>query len=179
MDQGRLTTLPGRYAVIGTPGKCKFAVLPIGWKWRNSYQIMKLHKSRSWVLAYECLGGMLIIAFCWVREMTGLASVLVGAEPRAGDWRNAALGTGLILLVWGGVFFFTYRLVRHLVYLEEFIRVCAWCRQVCHQEKWMPMEEYFERELQVGTTHGICPECLRKAEEDTTRFLKRRMSKPS
>jgi hypothetical protein len=137
---------------------------------------MKLHRGRSWVLAYECLGALLIIAFCWLREMTGLASVLMGAAPRAGDWRNAAVGTVLILLAWAVVFIFTYRLVKQLVYLEKFIRVCAWCRKVCYREKWKPLEEYFESAHHVGTTHGICPECFQKAKDDTTRFFKRAMA---
>ena len=105
--------------------------------------------------------------------MTGLANLLFGAEPRRGDRRNAALGTILILLAWAVVFLLTYRLVKHLVYLEEFIRVCAWCRRVCFREEWMPLEEYFERGFHFGTTHGICAECLQKAKDDTTRFFKR------
>jgi hypothetical protein len=138
---------------------------------------MKLHKSRWWVLAYECLAAIMVIGFCWLNEMTGLAPLLFGAEPRPGDWRNAALGTLLILLAWAVVFFFTYRLVQHLVYLEKFIRVCAWCRKVCYKDKWLPLEEYFRRGLHVGTTHGICPECLQKAKDDTSRFFRRRLSK--
>jgi hypothetical protein len=137
---------------------------------------MKSPKNRSWVLAYECLAAILIIAFCWLREMTGLVNLLVGAEPRPGEWRNAALETILILLAWWVVFAPTWRLVGHLVYLEKFVRVCAWCRKVCYREEWLPLEEYFERGLHVGTTHGICPECLMKAKEDTTRFLRRAAS---
>ncbi len=38
----------------------------------------------------------------------------------------------------------------------------------------MPLEDYFTRGLPVGTTHGICPECLKKAKEDTTRFFRRK-----
>ncbi len=38
----------------------------------------------------------------------------------------------------------------------------------------MPLEDYFARGFQVGTTHGICPECLKKAKEDTTRFFRRK-----
>ena len=118
----------------------------------------------------------MIIALCWLREMTGLAKLLFGAEPRTGDWRMAATGTLLILLVWWFVFSLTHRLVSHLVYLEKFIRVCAWCGKLCYRDKWMPLEEYFERGCHVGTTHGICPECLEKAKDDTTRFFRRTAS---
>ncbi len=70
------------------------------------------------------------------------------------------------------VFLFTYRLVKHLVYLEKFIRVCSWCRKVCYRHEWMPLEEYFKSGFHVGTTHGICADCLQKAKDDTTRFFK-------
>ena len=137
---------------------------------------MQTLKSRSLVLVYQCVGALLIIAFCWLREMTGLPQLLAGARPHQGDWRDAALGTVLILVVWAVGFLMTYRLVRHLVYLEGLIHVCAWCRKVCYRGSWLPLEEYFQRGFHVKTTHGICPACLQKATEDTTRFFKRKGS---
>jgi hypothetical protein len=31
----------------------------------------------------------------------------------------------------------------------------------------MLLEDYFAEGLHIGTTHGVCPECLQKLEEDT------------
>jgi hypothetical protein len=32
------------------------------------------------------------------------------------------------------------------------------------------MEQYFAEGFQVHSTHGICPECLKKIEDDTAEF---------
>jgi hypothetical protein len=138
---------------------------------------MTLHRKRVWVLIYECIGFVLIIAFCWLREMTGMAEFLFGGPPNRGDWRDATLGTLLILLVWVVVFYFTYRLIKHLLYLEGFVRVCGWCRKLCYRGEWIPLEDYFERGFHVGTTHGICPECFEKAHADTAQFHQSAKSK--
>jgi hypothetical protein len=131
---------------------------------------MKLHKSKSWVLGYECIGFGMIIALCWVRELTGLAHLVFGGQTNSGDWRDASLETVLVLLVWAVVFVLTLRLVGHLLYLEGFLRVCAWCRKIGYKEKWIPLEEYFQRGFHVGTTHAVCPECCKKVKGDTARF---------
>ena len=44
--------------------------------------------------------------------------------------------------------------------------VCAWCKRVKDEEgKWqkVPMPE------EIRITHGICPECEKKAEEELER----------
>lgn len=88
-------------------------------------------------------------------------------------WRgDLVMETLLILLVWVLVFLFTRRLVSHLLYLEGFLRVCSWSRKIGYQGKWMPLEEYFEKGFHIGATHGVCPVCLEKEKEDTTRFFR-------
>ena len=124
-----------------------------------------MRKNRSWVLAYEGLGFGIIIALCWIREFTGLPRLLLGGEPRVSDWREPTVETLLIVLVWAIVALLTRRLVRHLLYLEGFLRVCAWCRKIGYQDKWIPLEEYFQRGFHVGTTHAVCPDCRQKVKE--------------
>ena len=80
--------------------------------------------------------------------------------------------TILILLIWAFVHSLTRRLVARLHYLEGMLRVCAWCRKVGHGERWMELEQYFAEDFQIGTTHGVCPECLKKLEEDTKQFYR-------
>ena len=67
--------------------------------------------------------------------------------------------TVVTLAVWLPVFVLTKRLVAHLYYLEGFLRVCAWCRKIGHEDKWFPIEEYFSKGFAIKTSHGICPKC--------------------
>ena len=134
-------------------------------------RLMKIHKNRSWVLWYECVGFAVIICSFWIVGLSGVANLVFGGEPNVIDWRSFTMETLLILLVWAVVFLFTRRLVSHLLYMEGFLRICSWCRKVDYQDKWMPLEEYFEKGFHVGTTHGVCPACFEKLKEDTTQFL--------
>jgi hypothetical protein len=128
---------------------------------------MKIEKSRNAILRYESIGFGLIILLTWLDELTRLSSYLFGGEPHISDWRDSAMLTLLILAVWAVVFVFTRRLLAHLHHLEAFLRVCAWCRKVGYQDKWVPLEEYFAAGFKVETTHGMCPECFEQMQRDT------------
>lgn len=134
---------------------------------------MKIQKSGSWVLWYECIGFGLLLLLLWLNELGDIAW-LVGGEPHVCDLREGAVETVLIMAVWAGVFLPTRRLVAHLLYLEGFLRVCSWCRRVGYQGEWIKVEEYFARGFHVSTTHGVCPECLKKLEEDTRQYFRER-----
>ena len=136
---------------------------------------MRIRKSGSWVLWYECLGFGMLLVLSWVNELVNLSRRILGEELRPSDWRDSALQSVVILLIWWGVFALTRRLMAHLHYLEGFLRVCAWCRKVGQGEEWMRLEDYFARGFQIETTHGMCPECMKKMEEDTKEFHRQRL----
>jgi hypothetical protein len=50
--------------------------------------------------------------------------------------------------------------VARLFYLEQFLRVCAWCQKVEHEGAWSPIAEFFQRQFDAKTSHGICPGCF-------------------
>lgn len=136
---------------------------------------MKLRKSGSWVLWYECIGFLLIIALSWVNEIEGLPQFLFGGRAHERDWRDTAAETLVIIYVWAIVFGLTKRLVDHLHHLEGLMRVCAWCRRVGHKGQWLKMERYFAEGFHIQTTHGMCPDCLKKIQEDTAEFKRMEM----
>ena len=128
---------------------------------------MKVIRSGWRVLWYQSFGFGFILLLSWLNKLVDLPHLLVGGDSHASKWRDSAIETFMILLVWAFVLSVTKRLVARLRYLEGLLRVCAWCRKVGHSGKWMLLEEYFAEGLHVGTTHGVCPDCLKKLEEDT------------
>ncbi len=126
---------------------------------------MKLTKSRSWVLWYEGVGFGLLFGVFWLDCFTGFSSTLLGGTPSPRDWREYFFESTCLLVVGATVLLLTHRLLKHVVYLEGFLRVCAWCRRVARQDEWMKMEDYFATGLHVETTHAVCPNCLRKMKE--------------
>src|SRR5436305_199634 len=81
------------------------------------------------VLWYEVLGFGLIVALSWANELFSLPALIFGV-PHQPNWRESASETLIVALVAIPVIALTGRLVRRLRHLEEFLRVCAWCRKV-------------------------------------------------
>jgi hypothetical protein len=140
---------------------------------------MKFRKSGSQVLWYECFGFGLILLLSWVNKAVDLPHLIVGGEAHVSRWRDSFMETMLILLIWAFVLSLTKRLVDRLHYLEGLLRVCAWCRKVGHGERWMRLEDYFAEGFQIGTTHGVCPDCMKKMEEDTRQYYRSQAQSPA
>ena len=76
--------------------------------------------------------------------------------------------TGVIVAIWVWVHFTTRRLLRRLHELEEFLRICSWCRKLEHNGQWLTIEEFFGSRLATETSHGICPTCARQEFSNST-----------
>jgi hypothetical protein len=117
------------------------------------------------ILWYEASGFLFIIVLSWVDELFNLPSLLFGGTEHS-NWREAAMETIIVLTVWLIVFLLTRRLLARLYYLEKFLRVCAWCRKIGRGDEWLSMEQYFDKDFDVKTSHGLCPACAKKMMPD-------------
>ena len=126
---------------------------------------MKRIKGRNSILWIEAFGFSLIIALSWLTEVFKIPHYLFG-EPFVPNWHRAILRTIVVLLIWAWVYFLTRRLLKRLHHLEEFLRICSWCRKVCHNDEWLKLEDYFNSRFATRTSHGMCPECLKKKREE-------------
>lgn len=139
---------------------------------------MRVVKSGSRVLWYESIGFGLILLLSWINRVVDLPRLILGGDPNISKWRDSFMETMLILLIWAFVHSLTKRLVDRLHHLEGMLRICAWCRRVGHGDRWMKLEDYFSEGLNISTTHGVCPECLKAEEEDTKRFYRAKQGQP-
>jgi len=112
------------------------------------------------ILWYENIGFLAIIILSWANELLDLPHYVFGGVTRV-NWRESAMETFLVLIVWVSVHVVTRKLLARLYYLESSLRMCAWCRKVAHEDEWLPMEQYFERGFSVRTSHGMCPDCAK------------------
>jgi hypothetical protein len=113
----------------------------------------------SRILWYEAIGFLAIIVLSWINELSDLPHVVSGV-PYVPNWRESALETPIVVLVAIPVMIVTKRLVSRLYYLEGFLRICAWCKKLEHDNEWVPVEEFFERTFQTETSHGMCQACF-------------------
>ncbi len=81
----------------------------------------------------------------------------------------------LSVLVFPSVYFFVFRPVEaytceleqalaEIRILREIIPICAWCKKVRDDKGyWHKVETYISERTDAEFTHGICPECAKKA----------------
>ncbi|HEU5395845.1 MAG TPA: hypothetical protein VFV81_01670 [Verrucomicrobiae bacterium] len=117
------------------------------------------------ILWIEATGFSFLILMSWLTEVFRIPHYLFG-EDFSPNWHRAALRTIVMLAIWFWVHSLTKRLLKRLHHLEEFLRICSWCRKVSHDGDWLPMEQYFKSKFATETTHGMCPECLQAKKDE-------------
>jgi hypothetical protein len=144
---------------------------------RKHSKSMKPTKERSnAILWIEGFGFSILIAFSWLTEVARIPHFLF-EEPFTPNWHRAILRTIVITLIWTWVHLATRRLLKRLHHLEEFLRICSWCRKVCHDGDWLTLEEYFNSKFATQTSHGMCPECLKKSVQELKKGEKEAVKK--
>jgi hypothetical protein len=151
--------------------QCKISAIIF---WTRVYNGSTVHNMRqtkekwNFILWNEAIGFSLILGLSWLTELLRIPHYLYG-EPFTTNWKRAFLRTVVILVIWGWVHTVTKRLLRRLHYLEEFIRMCSWCRKVCYEGEWIQMETYLNSNFSMRTTHGMCPQCLKEKVQEIQR----------
>lgn len=128
----------------------------------------------SKVILYQNIGFLAVIALGFLDEMTRLSSLVFGDAARAWEFRRSTLGMLLVLSVWFLVSMSTRRILDRLRYLENFMRVCAWCHHINFKNQWITMEEFLRQGFDTPTTHGICPTCLAEQKAAIARAKEKR-----
>ena len=111
------------------------------------------------VLWFEIAAFSSLVMLSWADEIFGVPALLFGGSHQP-DFREASLETIVILLVAIPIVSRTRRVLARLFYLENFLRVCAWCQKVENEGDWIPIADFFQRRFDARTSHGMCPGCF-------------------
>ena len=98
----------------------------------------------------------------WSDGIFDLAHAILGLPHRAGDINRTAIATVVLVLLWMFSAYKIYLVVSRLSYLESFLHVCAWCRKIEYNDRWLSLEAHFAQKTGGKVSHGICPECSKK-----------------
>lgn len=123
---------------------------------------MKITKYPERILVYEAIGFLAILAMILVDEIYEIPERYFAAYTNHTELWEGSFEVIMILLIAIAILLPTHRLVKRLFYLEEFLRVCAWCGKIHHEEKWISLEKYFASGFDTKTTHGMCPDCFER-----------------
>ena len=139
---------------------------------------MKMNLPLTRIIIYQNLGFLGIIALCYLDDLLKLPSLIFSDHPFVILHRRTTLEMLLVLGVWFVVTASTRRILNRIRYLEEFMRVCAWCRRINYHGEWMRLEEFMQQGFDTPTTHGICTECFSKQKEVVARAKLARENEP-
>src|SRR5215216_3159387 len=109
----------------------------------------KRQDSILWIVG---IGFSFMIALIWLMEAFHVPHYMFGENDEP-NWRRALARTCVLLIVWGIVHIPTNRLLKRLRYLEEYLRICAWCQKVGHEGEWISMQQYLSSTFENRTTH--------------------------
>jgi hypothetical protein len=113
-------------------------------------------------LLWQSLGFLIVVVLTWSDALFDLAHLILGLPHRDGDMNRTAITTVVILLLWMFSAYKIYLVVSRLSYLESFLHVCAWCRRIEHNDRWLSLEAHFAQKTGGQVSHGICPECAER-----------------
>ena len=139
---------------------------------------MKLRTYEKVILTVEVLGFFAVLAIIWLDEFVDIPALYFGAPntpPRPQEYWFESLAVFFLAVI---VVWTTFWIFRRLRYLEQFVRVCAWCRKVLVNDQWVSFEEYMMTQYDLHSSHGICPFCAERLSKtplpDAGSFVKNR-----
>jgi hypothetical protein len=126
--------------------------------------VKRVHPRR--ILVYEAIGFAAILALVWINEFLVFSEYIFRPHTDHPEIWESLLDTAAILAIAAVMIRMTQRVLSRLFYLERFLRVCAWCRKIQQEDRWITLEDYLSSGFATRTSHGMCPECAEKAKRE-------------
>ena len=117
--------------------------------------------SAKFILRGQAFGFSFLLLVMWTAEFLHLPNRVFGDSTEA-MWPRIAVRSAAIIVIWLIVHITTSHLLKRLHELENYLRICSWCRKVNDHGEWLSLEDYFDSRFQTGTSHGICPACSKR-----------------
>jgi hypothetical protein len=133
------------------------------------------NNAKAWIIFSELAGFMLVLLAVWLDEVVDLPRLLLGAPATPVRLQESLFESVFVILVGVSVVVGTRWLFRRIKELESYVIVCAWCRRVKVNDRWVSFEQYMSEKGNTMTSHGICETCAEKQ----IRELQSRRAAPS
>jgi len=109
------------------------------------------------ILQFEMVGFILCALLMSLDE---LGSFFFSSPVAKGvDWLDLLYDNLMMVALAVVVMWLTRRVVQQLQYLEGFLPVCSFCRQIRVDGEWISLEQYLDSHSEMKVSHGVCPAC--------------------
>jgi hypothetical protein len=110
----------------------------------------------------ESAGFLVVVAFVWLNKLLDIPHAFWNEPANPVRVRECVMESVLIILVWLIVLFATRILVNRIGELESYVVMCAWCRKIRIDGRWISIEDFLDKKIKIQTSHGICEVCHEK-----------------
>ncbi|MDA8139651.1 MAG: hypothetical protein M0036_13455 [Desulfobacteraceae bacterium] len=103
-----------------------------------------------------------LFALTFVNEFLDVPHYLFGDQTttwgqRKGEILIESVIFLVVVIIETGIF---RNLMRRIKILEGILPICAGCKKIRHQERWLPVESYISQHSEAEFSHSMCPQCL-------------------
>jgi hypothetical protein len=123
---------------------------------------------KSAVIA-ELAGFGALLVFALSDEPMDLSHRLFGTPSQPFIWQNGALEGLGICLVLAVVLVVQRNYMKRIKLLEGLLPICAFCKKIRTEDKWVTIEDYISDHSDASFSHGFCPSC---GKENYSEYLK-------
>ena len=114
------------------------------------------------IALYEVIILISIITLFWVDEILDLPHVLFGTIATPVNIAESILETIVVIIIGAIALSLTYRFLKHIKYMEGFIYMCSYCKNVKVNDKWIPLDDFLRNFSDAKWSHGLCDDCLQE-----------------
>ena len=119
---------------------------------------------------------ILLIVFIWVNEFFDLVAMF-GGQATPVNVFECLLESIIIFVLALANFFWFSRLEKKIRYLESFQVICAGCKKIKSDEKWVEIDKWLQNEKEVDFSHGFCEECFARLYPEFAELRKKKQKK--
>jgi len=123
-------------------------------------------KSGYWYIAlWQWIALIVLVLFLWMNEILDLPSVYFGSQPCPFDFSRACISSAAVILT--GIIVVGHTYLQQQQVIRGLVSICSYCKKIrVDSEVWQQIEQYVGGTSQVAFTHGVCPECYKKAMQE-------------
>jgi len=135
---------------------------------------MQKHAMSRRIVSYEVVGFAAVIVLIWINELLDLPHNLFAAPATPVNLRECISETCAVALLGLFVVVLTVRLLRKIRVLEGFLPVCAACKKVRVDDRWIEIESYITEHSEARFSHSVCPACAEELYGEQLAAMRRR-----
>jgi hypothetical protein len=117
-----------------------------------------------YIFIWQAVILLMLLALTFANEVLDLPHVMLGDLATTWGQRSGEIYIELFIFcaaITLEIFLFA-RLSRRIKILEGFLHICAGCKRIQVQDRWVQLESYISEHSLAEFSHSLCHECMKR-----------------